>query len=421
MYSQVVPVSFKITSAALGPEAGNKEGGIKAGRSVVMLTHQKDGEFALCSLQPNNNHSQVLDLAFLEGETIHLRVMGDNAVHLTGYYFEDANESTHGLAGCYDDEELEAEENGEDLDDYSEENDDEDEDDESDSEMDDFIVDDEEEVDEACESRRTKVKGKPHSRVQEITLEEEDDDDDDDEYESDIDIESESESESEQVKDYSTEDDEQDDSDFRGPDSEHDDGNDDDEEIDSDDAGSVDMSPGKRSKKHAIVSKTSKTNAKRAKVDVQQSPVEIKESPKKENTPVTNTKSPASAKHAVTNAGIQPPAVNKTFSSGLKVEDIKVGAGIKAKKGRMVTISYTVTDEKGENVSSDRELTFDLADTKIAKGMLLGVQGMALGGERRIIVPSNMIDDQTKPKLSQSGNCVINMKLESVKPSRSKN
>jgi hypothetical protein len=52
MYSQEVPVSFRITMATLGPEAFDKTAE-KPARSCVMLTHQKDGEFALCSLRPD--------------------------------------------------------------------------------------------------------------------------------------------------------------------------------------------------------------------------------------------------------------------------------------------------------------------------------------------------------------------------------
>ncbi len=108
IYSQKVPEAFRITMATLGPAAAKESAAER--RSVLMLTHHKDGEFALCSLTQGAHEQQQLDLVFNEGEMIHIRVEGALGVHLTGNYVEmdapdalDYDEEDMGSDACTDD------------------------------------------------------------------------------------------------------------------------------------------------------------------------------------------------------------------------------------------------------------------------------------------------------------------------------
>lgn len=448
MYSQVVPVSFNVTMAALGPVAATSNsntgsmtspskasGAPSQKRSFLMLTHQKDGEFALCSLAPESQPNQTLDLVFLEGETIHFRVVGEQAIHLTGYYFEDLDEGAGvSCGGGYDSEEIEAELNGEDIEDTDSERDDteedgdEDEDEEVDSDMADFINDEELDEDDVSDSetatetegeqsetevRRKRIlsrKPKSHPRIKEVTSDEAETDEDEDEDEE-RDFEVLSVSEDSQVE-HSDEDDEDEDDEEEGSTEEESE----DEEVDSDEAGSVDMSPGRKtaSKK----SPQQPEAAKRTKIEVN-SPQE-----EKKKTASSSMISPAASSPAAGSPakGTTPNGKNKTLPSGLQIEDIKLGAGIKAQKGRRVTISYTMLANSNKSPSSSSApaasgtFQFNLGDADVAKGIAIGVQGMALGGERRLVIPATMIDEKARPVLPKSGNCILHVKLDAVQP-----
>ncbi|PJF17122.1 FK506-binding protein [Paramicrosporidium saccamoebae] len=362
MYSQEVPVSFWITMAALGPEAFEKTTE-KPARSQVKLTHQKDGEFTLCTLRPD----MALDLVFLEGETIHLRVVGENSVHLTGYYIDDVEDRDP--YARFDSEELDAEMNGEDIeesDECCEHSEEDDEDEETEDEMADFIDDGS-----ADESADEKVSRKTRT-IREITSDE--DSEMDDEYLSEEDYDTE---------DGTEEDIEDDGCNFSGSA---------DEEIDSDEAGSVDMiSKARKMASSEAPSKKSKVEKPSAKVQAVEKKKAVLPSPK---------------------------PVNTTLQGGIKVEDIKVGAGIKAQKSRKVDISYTVTGEDNKPVeSAGKTLTFNLGDSKVLKALSSGITGMALGGVRKLVVPSNMAQEGLQPALTKGSNYTITVTLNKVEPS----
>ncbi|HET8711646.1 MAG TPA: FKBP-type peptidyl-prolyl cis-trans isomerase [Spongiibacteraceae bacterium] len=83
--------------------------------------------------------------------------------------------------------------------------------------------------------------------------------------------------------------------------------------------------------------------------------------------------------------------------SGLQYEDIKIGAGPVARSGFKVTVHYTgwlksrdgSTGRKFDS-SRDRDepFTFRLGSGQVIKGWDEGVQGMRVGGIRKLIIPS---------------------------------
>ena len=80
-----------------------------------------------------------------------------------------------------------------------------------------------------------------------------------------------------------------------------------------------------------------------------------------------------------------------TTESGLQYEEITVGSGATAKAGNLVSVHYTgwLTDGKKFDSSKDRNEPFDfnLGAGQVIKGWDVGVQGMQVGGVRKLTIP----------------------------------
>lgn len=81
-------------------------------------------------------------------------------------------------------------------------------------------------------------------------------------------------------------------------------------------------------------------------------------------------------------------------TSNLKIEDTKVGTGIGAVAGKKVTVNYvgTLLDGKKFDSSYDRNtpFTFTLGAGEVIKGWDLGVEGMKVGGSRKLTIPPEL-------------------------------
>ncbi len=86
------------------------------------------------------------------------------------------------------------------------------------------------------------------------------------------------------------------------------------------------------------------------------------------------------------------PAI--TTSSGLVIEDIIEGSGAAAAAGQHVTVHYTgwLTDGTKFDSSKDRNEPFDfpLGARHVIAGWDEGVQGMKVGGTRKLTIPSQL-------------------------------
>lgn len=80
-----------------------------------------------------------------------------------------------------------------------------------------------------------------------------------------------------------------------------------------------------------------------------------------------------------------------TTASGLIVEDLTVGAGDLASAGQRVTVHYTgwLTDGTKFDSSKDRNdpFAFPLGGRRVIAGWDEGVQGMRVGGVRKLTIP----------------------------------
>ena len=83
-----------------------------------------------------------------------------------------------------------------------------------------------------------------------------------------------------------------------------------------------------------------------------------------------------------------------TTASGIKYEDVKVGTGETATAGRTVSVHYTgwLTDGKKFDSSKDRGKPFEfpLGGGRVIKGWDEGVQGMKVGGVRKLTIPASL-------------------------------
>jgi FKBP-type peptidyl-prolyl cis-trans isomerase len=80
--------------------------------------------------------------------------------------------------------------------------------------------------------------------------------------------------------------------------------------------------------------------------------------------------------------------------SNLVIEDIVVGQGSEAAKGQDVSVHYTgwLTDGKKFDSSKDRgePFEFSLGAGMVIRGWDEGVQGMKVGGKRKLTIPPEM-------------------------------
>ena len=89
----------------------------------------------------------------------------------------------------------------------------------------------------------------------------------------------------------------------------------------------------------------------------------------------------------------KPAAKTITTKSGLKYIDVVVGKGAVAKLGQSVKVHYTGTFPGGKKFDASRDhggpFEFQIGGRVIA-GWNEGVQGMKVGGTRKLIVPGNL-------------------------------
>ena len=91
-------------------------------------------------------------------------------------------------------------------------------------------------------------------------------------------------------------------------------------------------------------------------------------------------------------AGLEGSEV--TTSSGLQYIDLKIGAGATALAGQNVSVHYTGWLENGKKFDSSvdrgQPFSFPLGAGRVIKGWDEGVQGMKVGGKRKLTIPSNL-------------------------------
>jgi FKBP-type peptidyl-prolyl cis-trans isomerase len=98
---------------------------------------------------------------------------------------------------------------------------------------------------------------------------------------------------------------------------------------------------------------------------------------------------------ACTKKSGEPGSTGKvTSTGGLIVEDVKAGDGAIATQGKTVAVHYTgkLTDGTKFDSSLDRgqPFEFQLGARQVIKGWDMGIDGMRVGGKRKLTIPPDL-------------------------------
>ncbi|GFQ64994.1 46 kDa FK506-binding nuclear protein [Trichonephila clavata] len=94
------------------------------------------------------------------------------------------------------------------------------------------------------------------------------------------------------------------------------------------------------------------------------------------------------------NGELSKAQYGKTLPGGVGYEDIRIGNGPVARKGKLVHVYYTGKLENNNVFDScqagSKPFAFKLGSGQVIKGWDLGVEGMRVGGKRRLKIPPQM-------------------------------
>jgi FKBP-type peptidyl-prolyl cis-trans isomerase len=106
-------------------------------------------------------------------------------------------------------------------------------------------------------------------------------------------------------------------------------------------------------------------------------------------------------------------------SSGVQIEDLKVGDGPLATKGKVVRVDYAGYLPDGtrfDTTSGRAPLQFQLGEGTVLKGWDLGVDGMRVGGRRKLTVPPRLaFGDRAVGPIKPNSTLVFDVQLVAVR------
>lgn len=76
----------------------------------------------------------------------------------------------------------------------------------------------------------------------------------------------------------------------------------------------------------------------------------------------------------------------KRGRGGVEYEDLKLGQGAIAERGAKVEVRYDLFLNRGERVQENQHYSFRVGKRRAIPGLEYGVEGMRVGGERRLRV-----------------------------------
>jgi len=89
-----------------------------------------------------------------------------------------------------------------------------------------------------------------------------------------------------------------------------------------------------------------------------------------------------------------PKSVKKTVKGGIQIEELKEGSGPECKPGKAVGMYYSgrlkSNNKQFDACISGKPFKFKLGKGEVIKGWDIGVNGLKVGGKRRLTIPPNM-------------------------------
>ncbi|KAI1101113.1 hypothetical protein F4804DRAFT_317005 [Jackrogersella minutella] len=104
---------------------------------------------------------------------------------------------------------------------------------------------------------------------------------------------------------------------------------------------------------------------------------------------------------------------------GVTVDDRKIGSGRVAKKGNKVEVRYIGKLENGKVFDANKKgkpFSFSVGKGEVIKGWDIGLQGMTVGGERRLTVPAHLAyGSKAQPGIPANSTLIFDVKLLAIK------
>jgi FKBP-type peptidyl-prolyl cis-trans isomerase len=117
------------------------------------------------------------------------------------------------------------------------------------------------------------------------------------------------------------------------------------------------------------------------------------------------------------------PSVAPTTSAPYSQTDLVVGTGTTAAIGNQVSVAYTGwlhdstrPDAKGAQFDSNANFPFTIGVTNVIQGWQLGVPGMRVGGQRRLVIPPELAYGNVSPdpRIPPNATLVFDITLNAV-------
>lgn len=77
-------------------------------------------------------------------------------------------------------------------------------------------------------------------------------------------------------------------------------------------------------------------------------------------------------------------------NKGIELEELRPGEGLKVEKGHIVTVRYDGYLNRGDKFQENFTFTFRVGDREVIAGLSYGVEGMRVGGLRRVRVSPHL-------------------------------
>ena len=208
--------------------------------------------------------------------------------------------------------------------------------------------------------------------------------------------------------------------DMEEEDDDEDDDEDEEEESDEEEEEEKEMTPKK--------GKEAKSPAKQQQNGKDKTPKKGQETPGKkdaktpkaqESTANKDAKTPKKDENASPNKAGKTP--KKTLKGGVVIEDIKVGSGPEAKRGKTIGMKYEGRLQSNNrvfdgNFNEGKAFKFRLGSGEVIKGWDVGIEGMKVGGLRRIQIPAKFGygSNGSPPDIPPNANLVFKVECKFV-------